>query len=255
MNGNSLVLVTGSAGRLGQAVCAELSARGHAVRGVDLLPTPDVADAITGSLLEAEVVMRALAGVTTLVHLAATPDDADFERELVPNNLVAVHRLLEAARAAGVRRLILASSGQVNDGQQLNGPWPARAEDPVTPRHWYAATKMFLESIGHSFSVRHGMSVIVARLGWCPRTEDQVREIAADERFQDVYLSPGDAGRFFACAVEAPESVRFAIVYPTSCPPRRERLDLEPARRLLGFTPQETWPQGVDVIPGRPWTG
>jgi uronate dehydrogenase len=248
VNAKSLVLVTGSAGRLGRAACAELVACGHAVRGFDLAPTPGVDDSITGSLLDADALTRAMTGVTTLIHLAATPDDADFERELVPNNIVGVHRVLEAARVAGVKRLILASSGQVNDGQQLNGPWPARAEDPVTPRYWYAATKLFMESIGHSFSARHGMSVIVARLGWCPRTQEQVREIAADERFQDVYLSPGDAGRFFACAVEAPESVRFAIVYPTSRPLKRERLDLEPAKRLLGYMPRDTWPQGLEVV-------
>jgi uronate dehydrogenase len=255
VNVKPLVLVTGSAGRLGRAACAELLARGHAVRGFDLVPTPGISDAVVGSLLDADAVVCALRGVTTLIHLAATPDDADFERELVPNNVVGVHRVLEAARAAGVKRLILASSGQVNDGQQLNGPWPARAEDPVTPRHWYAATKLFLEAIGYSFSMRHEMSVIIARLGWCPRTEEQVREIASDERFQDVYLSPGDAGRFFACAVEAPESVRFAIIYPTSRPPKRERLDLEPARRLLGYEPRETWPQGVELVLGRAWTG
>jgi uronate dehydrogenase len=255
VNDKSLVLVTGSAGRLGRAACAELVARGHSVRGFDLVPTPAISDAFVSSLLDTAAVTQAMRGVTTLIHLAATPDDADFERELVPNNIVMVHRVLEAARTAGVKRLILASSGQVNDGQQLNGPWPARAEDPVTPRHWYAATKLFLESVGYSFSARHGISVIIARLGWCPRTEGQVCEIAADERFQDVYLSPGDAGRFFACAVGAPESVRFAIVYPTSRPPRRERLDLEPARRLLGYVAQDEWPQGVEVILGRPWAG
>jgi nucleoside-diphosphate-sugar epimerase len=245
------VLVTGSAGRLGRAACAELQARGHTVRGLDLVPTPGLKDFVEGSLLNPDAVERAMSGVTTLIHLAATPDDADFEHELVPNNIIGIQRVLEAARAAGVRRLILASSGQVNDGQQWQGPWPARAADPVTPRYWYAATKLFLEGIGHSFHTRHGMSVIVARLGWCPRTEAQVREIEAEERFQDVYLSPGDAGRFFACAVEAPESLGFVIVYPTSRPLTRERLDLEPARRLLGYEPRESWPDGVEFTLGR----
>jgi nucleoside-diphosphate-sugar epimerase len=241
-----LVLVTGSAGRLGRAACAELLARGHAVRGFDLVRSPELSDFIPGNLLDAAAVARAMEGVTTLIHLAATPDDADFERELLPNNLLGVHRVLEAARAAGVRRLILASSGQVNDAQQLRGPWPVRAEDPVSPRYWYAATKLFLEAIGRSFAERHGMSVLLVRLGWCPRTRQQVHEIAADERFQDVYLSPGDAGRFFACAVEAPASVRLAVVYATSRPPKLQRLDLEPARRLLGYEPRDTWPQGVE---------
>ena len=48
----------------------------------------------------------------------------------------------------------------------------------------------------------YGISVIVARLGWCPRTRAQVEEIAASEWARDIYFSPGDAGRFCACAIE-----------------------------------------------------
>jgi len=248
----ALVVVTGSSGRIGRAVVAELAARGHQVRGFDRAPMPGLSECVTGSVTDAAAVRRAVEGASVLIHLAATPDDAEFERDLVPNNIIGLHRVLEAARLAGVQRLILASSGQVNDSQQETGPWPARATDPITPRYWYAATKVFMESIGRSYAQRHGMSVIAARLGWCPRTVEQVREIASEERFQDVYLSPGDAGRFFACAVEAPADVKFAIVYATSKTPRTERLDLEPARRLLGFQPAEQWPQGVEVILGRP---
>lgn len=254
MKQQDLVLVTGSAGRIGRAVVQELLARGHAVRGFDRVTSPGLSDFVTGSILDAAAVRQAMAGVATLIHLAATPDDtADFEGELVPNNIIGVHRVLEAARAAGVRRLILASSGQVNDTQQFNGPLPIHATDAITPRYWYAATKMFLESIGYSFAKRHGLSVIVARLGWCPRDEQQVREIAAEERFQDVYFSPGDAGRFFACAVEAPAAVKWAIVYAASLPVKQPRFDLETTRRLVGYVPQEQWPAGVEIVLGRPW--
>lgn len=221
------------------------------MRGFDQVPTPGLADCVTGDITDAQAVRRAMPQVTTLIHLAATPDDADFAADLLPNNVLALHHVMEAAHEAGVRRLILASSGQVNDGQQVQGPWPVRAADAITPRYWYAATKMFLESIGYSYAQRHGMSVIAARLGWCPRTAEQVCEIAAEERFKDVYLSPGDAGRFFSCAVDAPADVKFAIVYATSRPFKRERLDLEPARRLLGFEPRETWPRGLEIILGR----
>ena len=65
---------------------------------------------------------------------------------------------------------------------------------------------------------------------------------------QDVYLSPGDAGRFFACAVEARTNIRFAIVYASSKPIHRVHFDLEPAKNLVGFVPQETWPQGIEVV-------
>lgn len=186
-------------------------------------------------------------GITSLVHLAATPDDADFLTELMPNNLAGLYHVMESAREAGVRRIILASSGQVNWWQQQRGPWPVRPDDPPSPRYWYAATKMFMESIGRSFAETHGISVIVARLGWCPRTLEQVAEIASAEWAQDVYFSPGDAGHFFACAVEAAESVRFATVYAASRPVHQPRLDMATARELLGYEPQEQWPQGIGL--------
>jgi nucleoside-diphosphate-sugar epimerase len=246
-----IVLVTGSAGRVGQAAVAELLARGHAVRGFDRVRTPMLADAVVGSVTDVRAVADAMRGVHTLIHLAATPDDCDdFAGDLVPNNIVGLYNVMEAAQAAGVRRLILASSGQVNDTQQITGPWPIRAEDPPTPRWWYAATKMFMESVGYSFSVRHGLSVIVARLGWCPRTRAQVEEIAAEERFRDVYFSPGDVGRFFVCAVEARDDLPFAIVYGASRPVKTMRFDLGSAKRLIGYEPREQWPEGIEIVMG-----
>ena len=247
MNDSSLVLVTGSAGRVGQAVVAELQARGHSVRGFDRAPTPRLPDALVGDLTDAACVQEAVTGVGTVIHLAAAPDDDDFFTQLLPNNLTGLYHVMEAARAAGVRRVILPSSGQVNWWRNLQGPWPIHPDDPVTPRYWYAATKMFMEAIGRGYAEMHGMSVIVARLGWCPRTLAQVAEISASEWAQDVYLSPGDAGRFFADAVEA-KDVRFAILYAASRAVNTVRFDLEPTRRALGWEPHESWPAGVDVV-------
>lgn len=243
------VLVTGSAGRIGQAAVAELQAHGHAVRGFDRVPTPGLADTVVGEITDAAAVRRAMMGIDTLLHLAATPDDVDDPvQHLFPSNIVGVYHILEAARAAGVGRLILASSGQVVWGQRLSGPWPIGNDVAPTPRSWYAATKVFLEAIGRSFADSHGMSVIAVRLGWCPRTPEQVQEIRESEWAQDVYLSPGDAGRFCACAVEA-GPIRFAVVYATSRPVRPPRLDLGPAKELLGYEPRESWPQGVPFVP------
>ena len=50
---------------------------------------------------------------------------------------------------------------------------------------------------------------------------------------------------------EAEPDVAFAIVYATSKPERLERYDLGPARQLLGYEPQETWPQGIEAVTGR----
>jgi uronate dehydrogenase len=241
-----LVLVTGSAGRVGRAVVKELTTRGHRVRGFDRVPTPGLTDAVVGSITDAAACGTATKDVHTLIHLAATPDDVDdVVGDLVPNNVVGVYRTFEAARLAGVKRMVLASSGQVVWTQRQTGPWPIGIDVQPTPRYWYAAMKMFLEGAGRAYADKHGISVLAVRLGWCPRP-GQEKEIAAEEWAQDVYLSPGDAGRFFACAVETPRPIHFAVVYATSNAVRSCPYDMEPARTLLGYVAQEKWPQGAE---------
>ena len=114
-------------GRIGQAVVQELRARGHRVRGFDLVATPGADESQLGNLTDFAAVCRAAEGASALIHLAATPDDDDFLTKLLPNNVLGVYHVLEAARLAGVRRLVLASSGQVNWWQRFTGPLPIRA--------------------------------------------------------------------------------------------------------------------------------
>ena len=241
------VLVTGSAGRLGRATVAALREAGHRVRGLDIAPSPGVHENVVGSISDPAVVRTAMVGVETLIHLAATPDDDDFHTRILPNNLVGVYEVLEAARAADVRRLILASTGQVVWWQRHRGPLPVYADDSPSPRGWYAAGKLFLEAAGRMLAGADGRTVLAARLGWCPRDVGQAREIADSAQAQDVYLSPGDAGRFFLAAVAMPLDGGFHIAYATSKPRHELAYDLEPAARL-GYAPQDTWPIGVEEM-------
>jgi len=242
------VLVTGSAGRVGSAACAGLLARGHRVRGFDVRPTPGVADAVVGDLADAGAVRRAMEGIEAVAHLAATPDEDDFRGKLVPNNIVGLYRVLEGARQAGVQRVILASTGQVVMGHE--GPWPITPDMPYSPRNWYASAKVMTEVVGQVYTYVHGQSIIVARLGWCPRDREHAASLAVDEVGKDVYLSPADAGRFFVCAVEAPETIRYAVMFATSKPRFRTRYDISSARTLLGYEPQDTWPAGTEIVNG-----
>jgi uronate dehydrogenase len=131
--------------------------------------------------------------------------------------------------------------------QRMTGPWPIGVDAEPMPRYWYAACKLFLEGAGRAFAEAHSMSVIAVRLGWCPRTHAQEQEIAQADWAQDVYLSPADAGRFFACAVQA-ANIPFAVVYATSKPRHILRYDLETTKRLLGYEPRDTWPQGTELF-------
>jgi nucleoside-diphosphate-sugar epimerase len=239
-----LILVTGSAGRVGQAVVRELVAGGERVRGFDRVPTPGVSDSHVGDLTDANAVRRAAAGAGVVIHLAATPDDADFMSEILPNNIVGLHHVLEGTRLAGAKRLVLASTGQVNWWQRERTEHAIRPDELPTPRYWYAAAKVFAEGIGRGYAETHGLTVIAARLGWCPRP-GQEREVASLDWAKDLYLSPGDAGRFFHAAATAPVNVRFAVVYATSRHIVLPRFDLGPTRELLGWAPQDQWPDGL----------
>ena len=209
------VLVTGSAGRIGQAVIKELGAE---ARGFDLVPTPNAADSIVGRIQDTAALSQAMPGVRTVIHLAATPDDDDFMTKLLPDNIVGLYNVFESARQAGVKRLVLASSQQVVWYERQRGPWPIRVETSLTPRHWYACTKVFLEAAGRAFHEAHGLSVIVARVGWCPRTKEQVEEISRTPWAQNGYFSPGDAGRFFARAPTPPTASASRSSTPVASP-------------------------------------
>jgi nucleoside-diphosphate-sugar epimerase len=239
------VLVTGAAGRIGRAVSAELVARGHRVRGFDRVPSPALGDAVVGDVANPDDLARALDGMDTAVHLAATPDEADFLTRLLPNNVVGLYHVLEAARHARLARLVLVSSGQLYRGH--DGPLPITPATPTSPRNWYALTKVLTEAAGHVYAHAHDLNVVVIRPGWVPRDPAHAAELAASAHGKDSYLSPGDAGRGFAAAVEAEGLPRYTVVQVTSRPLGVTRYDLGPARALLGYEPRDRWPEGLDL--------
>lgn len=258
MSNPKRILVTGSAGRIGRAVVAALVERGHDVVGFDLVPTPGLPPerAAVGALADVAALRRAATGAGAIIHLAATADDARYPRgeapddgdnfltELVPNNVVGPYQVMEAARVLNVPRVVLASTGQVIDGHLCAGSMPVTPDSPPRPRYLYACTKVFLEALGQVYAKEHGIEVLAVRLGWCPRA-GQEEEFRASAIGPDVYLSPGDAGRFFAAAVEADALPPFAVVYASSRYVSKPAYDLTATRKLLGWEPRDRWPEGV----------
>ena len=68
------------------------------MRGFDLQPTPGAEEFLVGNLTDAAGVKEAASGVSAIVHLAAWPDDDEFMTRLLPNNIIGLYNLLEAAR-------------------------------------------------------------------------------------------------------------------------------------------------------------
>ena len=237
------VLVTGSAGAIGRPTCAELRAGGHAVRGFDLRATPDVDESVVGDIAEREAVSNAVRGVDAVVHLAAIPNDAPFA-ELVGPNVLGVHHVLEAARASGVRRVVLASTIQTVG--QLSRERRVTIDDRAPGNH-YALTKVWLEEMGALAARLHGLEIVAPRIAWVVR--NPVEAARMDElRAYDLYLSPRDAGRFFRSAVEAPVTA-FSLMFLAG-PECERRFDLEPARRF-GFESRDRFPDGLPFVAER----
>jgi nucleoside-diphosphate-sugar epimerase len=248
------VLVTGSAGTIGRAVLAALVDAGLPVIGFDVFPTPGLAAdrCVVATLGDTAALQQAATGARCILHLAATPDDARFPRgpspddgdnfltELVPNNIVGTYSVMEAARKARVSRVILASTGQVIAGHLFGGRIPVDDQMLPQPRYLYACTKVFTEAIGYAYANQHEMEVLAVRLGWCMRP-GQEEEFRQSEFGPDVYLSTGDAGRFFLSAVRAEKLPKYAVVYACSKPARRTLYDMTETTRLTGYVPQDTW--------------
>ncbi len=245
----SKVLVTGSEGGVGKAVCRELVRAGHDVFGFDRLPSSTLANSTVADITDRTAVSRATAGMDAIIHLAATPDEADFIDELIEPNVRGLYHVCDAARQHGVPRLVLTSSVQVVSGHSWARPIQL-ADGPRVINH-YALTKLWAEQMGEMYARIYQMSVIAARLGWLPRAKAHAEELLASPVGTEVYLSHDDAGRFFRHCIEAPLAPgRFEALFATSQSTGKTRIDLQRTTEVIGYSPMDRWPQGQPFIGG-----
>ena len=241
------ILVTGSAGGVGRVVSKESTKAGHKVRGFDRETTPGVSDSAVGDILDRAAVLDAAAGMDTVIHLAAMPDESDFLQGLIEPNVRGLYHVCDAARRQGVKRLVLASSVQVVFGHDWSKP--VRLEDGPRVINHYGLTKLWAEDLGEMYARVYEMSVIAARLGWLPRSKEHAKELQASPFGTDLYLSHGDAGRFFLACVEADLAPgRFEALFATSKPAVQEKIDISATEKLIGYRPRDTWPEGQPYI-------
>jgi nucleoside-diphosphate-sugar epimerase len=185
---------------------------------------------------------HAASDVDTIVHLAGVPDRDNFADQLVPNNIVGTHKVLEVARLNGVKRVVYGSSCRVVGGidwqQEKIG-----LDVGLVPGDHYGVSKATGEILGRMYADRFGLSVICARLGWFVRNPEEASRVESVASGTRIYLSHEDALEFFARAVEA-DNVPFAALFVVSKNGGRALFDVEPTRTLLGFEPRDSWPEG-----------
>lgn len=165
-------LITGGAGFIGANLAHALVARGESVRILDDFSTgraenlhgiEDRIEILRGDLRDPAVVARAVHGMEVVLHQAALNSNPRSIKEPGPTNAVNVGGtllLLEAARAAGVRRVVYASSSSVyGDTAGL----PKTEEMPLSPKAPYGVSKLAAEYYCRVFTQVYGLETVSLR--------------------------------------------------------------------------------------------
>ncbi len=179
------VLVTGSAGHLGEALVRTLNRNGTPVTGLDVKPSPYTH--VVGSITDPDVVRHCLAGVDTVFHTATLhkPHVATHPKQaFVDTNITGTLTLLEASRVAGIRAFVFTSTTSVF-GDAMRPPpgepatWVTESVTPL-PRNIYGVTKTAAEDLCHLFHRRHGLNCVVLRTSRFFPEEDDDRARRAE---------------------------------------------------------------------------
>ena len=165
---DELILVTGSAGHLGEAIMRTLQSQGRRARGIDLAPSPFTT--AVGSITDQTFVRSQLGDVTAVIHCATLhkPHVATHSaREFIDTNITGTLMLLEESVLAGVRSFVYTSTTSAF-GSALSPPagepaaWVTEATTSI-PRNIYGVTKAAAESVCELLHRRDGLPVIVLR--------------------------------------------------------------------------------------------
>jgi nucleoside-diphosphate-sugar epimerase len=227
-----LILVTGGAGYLGSIVCDQLTRAGHRVRAIDTLMYGGQSllglagregfEFLRGNLRDRNTVRSALRGVHGIVHLAAIVGDPACAKQ--PELARAVNEtasldLLAAAREAGVKRFVFASTCS-NYGRMADTSVLATEDHELRPVSLYAETKVAVERALLALPAEP-LAGSVLRLstlyGLSPRMRFDLtvneftmelfvrrKLVVFGEQFWRPYVHVRDAARAFGMALEAP---------------------------------------------------
>ncbi|MCC7422855.1 MAG: NAD(P)-dependent oxidoreductase [Planctomycetaceae bacterium] len=243
------VLITGASGLIGGLAIRHLAEK-YEFSGLSRRPVAGIPH-LSADITDAAGIRPAFEGVHTVLHLAAA-NGADQWQRWEPTMAITIQGTLnvyEAAREAGVQRVIFFSSGccqlayewdpSLPYGTLANGPddqipesWPMVDLDwPVRPDSPYAVGKLFGENLGRFYSDKYGISTIVIRLGAVLKEDRPLVR-----RHFPGFLSQADCVQLLDKCLSAPDSLKFDIFNAISDNRFRWR-ETRHTRDVLGWQP------------------
>lgn len=225
------VLITGAAGRIGSSLAEHLKdrydLRVHYHRTIP--EHPPVADQVIADVSVYEQIAPALEGMDAVVHMAGDPSPRASWESVRARNIDGTYNVFEAARLAGVKKIVFASTNHVMGMYDRDQQWPIYSSQPVRPDSLYGVSKAFGEALGRHYYDRFGISVICLRIGWfLPEPRDEISRW--------MWLSPRDCAQVTWRAIES--DVGFGIFYAISANSRRH-WDITDTIEKLGYRPED----------------
>jgi uronate dehydrogenase len=223
------LLITGAAGEIGRVLRAGLYDGKRKLRLLDIQPQDPAREheeIVTADLADIAALERAASGVDCIVHLAGVPREGAWEA-ILPNNIVGTYNLLEAARRAGVKRVIFASSNHVIGYYRANQA--VGVTEPERPDSRYGVSKAYGEALGRMYADKYGVEVACLRIGSFRARPEDARQLA-------TWISHRDMVELTRCCIDA-RSFHFLILYGVSDNARNRWLN--PHAADIGYRPRD----------------
>jgi UDP-glucose 4-epimerase len=231
------VLITGAAGKIG-SYFAERSHERYDLVLLDRKLDPDMrkrlepfGDLVEGDITDLARMKEVTKGVDTVVHLAGDPRPGATWDSLLPANIIGTYNVMIAAKAAGVRRFIYASSIHAVSGYPTDVQ--VKTSEPVNPGDLYGVSKCFGEALGRYMAEKEGLSCIAIRIGGFQPVETARAEGGIG--MLDAWVSRRDLNQLIERCIDV-ENLKFAILHGLS-DNAFKRLDISDARELVGYDP------------------
>jgi uronate dehydrogenase len=223
------VLITGAGGGIGRALRETLRGVYPILRLSDrvaLAPARDGEEVDRTELSDMAAVERMVAGVDGIVHLGGISGENEWP-VILEGNIIGLYNVFEAARRAGVQRIVFATSNHAVGFY----PREQKIDHRVVPRpdSRYGVSKAFGEALASLYSDKHGIGVLCTRIG-------NFGEKPIDKRRLSIWISPRDYTQLVRIGLEHAD-IRYEIVYGVSNN-RRSWYDNSNATRL-GYQPQD----------------